>query len=258
MVSDRAPARVPYQTEPCAETPTIIAFGDLRTHCSSCGLRDACMPAGLAPDAVRQLDRIISHRRAVRKRDTLYRPGEAFTALYAVRLGTFKTLVLAEDGREQITGCHLPGEIIGLDGIGDRRYACHAVALEDSEVCILPFNHLDELAHELPALQHNLYRFMARDIRRDQDMMLLLGSRSAEERLALFLLNLADRYQALGYSSSEFLLRMTREEIASYLGLKLETVSRLFTRLQEEGLLQVQGRAIKLLDATGLRRLAGH
>ena len=258
MVSNRPSARVPFQAAQCTESPTIIEFGGLRTHCNSCGLRNLCIPTGLAPEAMRQLDQIISHRRGVRKRDTLYRPGDAFTALYAIRLGTFKTVVLAEDGREQITGCHLPGEIIGMDGIGEQGHACQAIALEDSEVCFLPFDRLEKLAHELPVLQANLYRLLSRDIRRDQDMMMLLGSRSAEERLALFLLNLAGRYQALGYSPSEFVLRMTREEIASYLGLKLETVSRLFTRLQEEGFLQVEGRAVKLLDATALRHLIGH
>lgn len=257
MVSRRASASTDCRTSPSG-SPTVIEFEVLRTHCNSCGLRALCMPMGLAPEAMQQLDEIISHRKAVRKRDTLYRPGEAFTALYAVRLGTFKTVVLAEDGREQITGCHLPGDLIGMDGIGDEHHACQAIALEDSEVCVLPFNGLGKLARELPVLQANLYRFLSKDIRRDQDMIMLLGSRSAEERLALFLLNLAERYRARGYSSSEFVLRMTREEIASYLGLKLETVSRLFTRLQEEGLLQVEGRAIKLLDASGLRRLIGH
>ena len=151
----------------------------------------------------------------------------------------------------------MSGDIVGLDGISADYHACEAIALEDSEVCVLPFNRLDELAHDEPLLRRNLYRFISRDICRDQDMMLVLGSRCAEERLALFLLNLADRYRARGYSSSEFVLRMTREEIASYLGLKLETVSRLFSHLQEIGLIQVQGRAIKLLDSTALKQLIG-
>jgi len=206
---------------------------------------------------MRQLDQIISKRARIRKRESLYRPGDAFTALFAIRLGTFKTLLLAEDGRAQITGYHMAGEIIGLDGIGDNRHACQAVALEDSEVCVLPFKELDELANGIPLLRRNLYRFISKDICRDQDMMLLLGSRSAEERLALFLLNLAERYHRRGYSASEFMLRMTREEIASYLGLQLETVSRLFSHLHEAGLIQVQGRAVKLLDTAALKRLIG-
>jgi CRP/FNR family transcriptional regulator len=236
----------------------VISIHELKAHCDSCSMRELCLPLGLDPQAMRQLDAIIGDRRRVKKRDMLYRPGDRFTALYAIRLGTFKTLLLAEDGREQITGYHMAGEIVGLDGISDNRHACQAVALEDSEVCVVPFNQLDELARDLPLLRRNLYRLISRDICRDQDMMLLLGSRCAEERLALFLLTLAERYQARGYSSSEFVLRMTREEIASYLGLKLETVSRLFSHLQETGLIQVQGRAIKLLDSTALKQLIGH
>jgi CRP/FNR family transcriptional regulator, anaerobic regulatory protein len=239
------------------QAATVISLHELGAHCASCSMRGLCLSAGLGPDAMRRLDQIVSTRTRVKKRDMLYRPGDRFTALYAIRLGTFKTLLLAEDGREQITGYHMSGDIVGLDGISADQHACQAIALEDSEVCVLPFNRLDALAHDEPLLRHNLYRFISKDICRDQDMMLLLGSRSAEERLALFLLNLAGRYQLRGYSSSEFVLRMTREEIASYLGLKLETVSRLFSHLQEEGLIQVQGRAVKLLDLAALKRLVG-
>jgi len=236
---------------------TVISLHELKTHCASCSVRELCLPVGLGPDAMRQLDKIISHRTRIRKRESLYRPGDPFRAVYAVRLGTFKTVLLAEDGREQITGYHMAGEVVGLDGISNNRHACQAVALEDGEVCVLPFDRLDELADDLPLLRSNLYRVIARDGCRDQDMMLLLGSRSAEERLALFLLDLADRHQVRGYSSKEFVLRMTREEIASYLGLQLETVSRLFSHFQEIGLLQVQGRAVKLLDLAALKKLAG-
>lgn len=257
MIGNRMSALVSRQRTLAPEAAIVISFHEFTAHCASCSLRELCLPVGLEPDEMRQLDNLIGARTRVMKRDTLYRPGDPFTALYAIRLGTFKTLLLAEDGREQITGYHMAGEIVGLDGISNTVHACQAVALEDSEVCVLPFNELDELAHDIPLLRRNLYRFISKDICRDQDMMLLLGSRCAEERLALFLLNLADRYQARGYSSSEFVLRMTREEIASYLGLKLETVSRLFSRLQEEGLIQVQGRAVKLLDLAALKKLVG-
>jgi CRP/FNR family transcriptional regulator len=193
----------------------------------------------------------------VKRRESLYRPGDAFGAVYAIRLGTFKTLMLAEDGREQITGCYMNGEIVGLDGIGDGRHTCGAVALEDSEVCALSFAQLCKLAHDIPALGRNLNRCISKDLCRGQHMMLLLGSMRAEERLVVFLLNLSGRYRARGYSGSEFVLRMTREEIASLLGLKLETVSRLFSRLQSEGLIQVQGRSIKLLDSPALQAMVG-
>jgi CRP/FNR family transcriptional regulator len=218
-------------------------------------VRKQCLGFGLDDASVRKLDELISMRIPVKRKETLYRSGDPFSALYAIRLGTFKTMVSAGDGREQVTGYRLPGDIIGFDGIGDDRHALQATALEDSEVCVLYFDKLDALCAALPALRRNLLRIASRDLGRQQTMMLLLGSRSAEERLAVFLLDVAERYRARGYSFSEFVLRMTRDEIASYLGLKLETVSRLFSGLQEAGLIQVQGRAVKLLDPANLRKL---
>ena len=220
-------------------------------------MRNLCLPAGLGPEAIRQLDQIVSNHARVKKRDCLYRSGDPFTSLYAIRLGTFKSLVLTRDGREQVTRYHMGGEIVGIDGIGDSHHACDVIALEDSEVCVLPFDKLDRLARDVPSLRRNLFRVISRDLCHSHDMMLLLGSMRAEERLAVFLLDLAGRYQARGYSSHEFVLRMTREELASYLGMKLETVSRLFSRLQAEGLILVQGRTIKLLDSSGIGRLIG-
>lgn len=222
-----------------------------------CSLRELCLPVGLERESVRLLDHIVPNRTRVKRRDSLYRPGDAFDSVYAIRLGTFKTLQLAEDGREQITGCYMNGEIVGLDGIGDGVHTCGAVALEDSEVCALSFDQLGKLAHDIPALGRNLYRCISKALCQGHDMMLLLGSMRAEERLAVFLLNLSRRYLARGYSGSEFVLRMTREEIASLLGLKLETVSRVFSRLHAEGLIQVQGRSIKLLDSPALQAMAG-
>jgi CRP/FNR family transcriptional regulator len=235
----------------------ILAFRELNTHCTTCTLRGLCVPHELDSLAIESLDGLIRNHVRVRKRATLYRPGDPFGALYAIRLGTFKTLMLAEDGREQVTGFHMAGEILGHDGISANEYVCQAIALEDSEVCVLPFRQLDEIANQFPLLRRNLYRLISRDIGHDRNMMLLLGSRSAEERLVVFLLDVAVRYHARGYSSSEFMLRMTREEIASFLGLKLETISRLFSHLQGQGLIQVQGRAIKLLDSPALKQRIG-
>lgn len=220
-------------------------------------MRELCLPVGLEPEALNQLDALVKTRSRLKKGAALYRVGESFTALYAIRTGSCKTSVLAEDGREQIAGYHMLGDIIGLDGIAADRHACEAIALEDSEVCVLPFDRLEELARAVTPLQHNLHQFLSREIGRDQNVMLLLGSMRAEERLAVFLLNLSERYRLRGYSATEFVLRMTREEIGSYLGLKLETISRLLSRLQEEGLLQIQGRTVKLLDLAALRQLAG-
>lgn len=220
-------------------------------------MRNMCVAVGLDPEAVRELDALVTSRIHVKKRHRLYRAGDSFTDLFAIRVGTFKTLALTEDGREQVTGYHMGGEIVGLDGLADDRYACEAIALEDSEVCVLPFGNLDRLAHRVPRLQDNLYRLIARRAGHRLGVMLMLGSMHAEERLVTFLLDLSARFRERGYSPTAFILRMSREDIASYLGLKLETVSRLFSRLQGDGLIQVQGRAIKLLDPTALRAMIG-
>ena len=165
-----------------------------------------------------------------------------------MRSGFFKSSVVLEDGRDQVTGFHMAGEILGMDGIGTERHACDTTALEDSEVCVIPYTRLDE-----PALQRQLHKVMSREIVRDHGVMMLLGTMRAEERLAAFLLNLSQRFVARGFSPSEFHLRMTREEIGSYLGLTLETVSRLFSRFQEDGLITVQQKHICILDIPGLK-----
>jgi CRP/FNR family transcriptional regulator len=214
-----------------------------------------CLPLGLDEEISRDLDRLFVQTRALVRREVLYRAGEALGALHLVRAGTLKTVMLAEDGREQITGYHMAGDIVGLDGIGHPLHACDAIALEESQVRSMPFARLDELASD-SRLMNGLFRVMARDMRRNQDLIVLLGSMCAEERLATFLLNLGQRQRARGAPPGDVALCMTREEIASFLGIKLETVSRLFSRLQAEGRIQVQGRAVKLLDTAALQRVA--
>ncbi len=232
----------------------VVSLHQARIPCVSCGVRGSCLQHDLE-DAMAELSASFGPPVRLAKRDALFRAGQPFGALYAVRLGTFKTVALAEDGREQITGYHMGGSTLGLEGFGQQRHACDAIALEDSEVCSLPQAKLEELTRRLPALQQSLLRLVCRDLRRGQEMILLLGSMSAEQRLACFLLDLSERHRARGFSASEFVLRMTREEIASYLGLKLETVSRIFSRLHGEGHIQVQGRAIKVIDPVALKRL---
>ena len=233
----------------------VVSILDLKAVCTTCSMRELCMPFGLNTEELAQIDTLVGARVRLKKGDALYQAGDAFQGLYAVRVGSLKTAVLAEDGREQVTGYHMLGDIVGLDGMGTDRHASRATALEDTEACALPFDRLDTLAHRVPALQQNLRRFMAREISRDQSVMLLLGSMRAEERLAAFLLDLAARYRRRGYSSTQFVLRMTREEIGSYLGLKLETVSRLFSRFQQEGVIRIEGRDVTLLDPTALQQL---
>jgi len=220
-------------------------------------MRTLCLPVGLTDTDIDQLEGLLGNRMRLKKGDALFRNGAPFTALYAVKLGSLKTTVLSDDGREQVAGYHMAGDLLGLDGMGDDRHGCEATALEDSELCVMPFTRIEELARHVPALQHNLHKFMSREIERDHRVMLLLGSMRAEERLAAFLLNLSERYKARGYSSTEFVLRMTREEIGSYLGLKLETVSRLFSKFQEDGLVMVAGRSIKIIDMPVLKQLVG-
>ena len=225
--------------------------------CSACNHRDKCLTDDTDSSGAKQIDELVTMRIRLRKGDTLYRAGAPFAALYAIRSGSLKTILLAEDGRDQVAGYHMPGEVVGLDGIGNDVHECQAVALEDSEVCTLPFDRIEEVAREYAAFQHKVHRHLSREIARQRSLMLLLGTMRADQRLAAFLLDLSERYQARGYSSSEFILRMTREEIGSYLGLKLETVSRLLSRLQQEGLIQVQGRVVKLLERSALKQLVG-
>ena len=234
-----------------------MSIDSLRSHCVTCSMRTLCLPVALTEIDIAELEALLGNRTKLKKGDALFHNGAQFTSLFAVKLGSLKTTVLSDDGREQVAGYHMPGDLLGLDGMGEDRHGCEAVALEDTEVCVLPFVRIEELARRVPALQHNLHRFLAREIERDHKVMLLLGSMRAEERLAAFLLNLSERYKARGYSSTEFVLRMTREEIGSYLGLKLETVSRLFSKFQEEGLVMVAGRSVKIIDMPILKQLVG-
>jgi len=226
-----------------------------KVACSSCNLRELCLPVGMSNDQLMKLDTLVTTRRTVARGDTLFRSGDGFQSLYAVRTGFFKTCVSSEDGRDQVTGFQMAGELLGLDGIGTDSHTCDAVALEDSQVCVIPYHQLEDLSREVTDLQRQFHRIMSREIVRDHGVMLLLGSMRAEERLAAFLLNLTQRLQHRGFSSSEVILRMTREEIGSYLGLKLETVSRTFSKFQDEGLLEVKQRQIRIVDADGLQRL---
>ena len=234
--------------------PTV-RLEPFKVACSSCNLRELCLPVGMSNEQMERLDAIVATRRTLARGDALFRAGEAFTSLYAVRTGFFKTCVSSEDGRDQVTGFQMAGELLGLDGIGTDRHTCDAVALEDSQVCVIPYHQLEDLSRELSDLQRHFHRIMSREIVRDHGVMLLLGSMRAEERLAAFLLNLTQRLRTRGFSASSLILRMTREEIGSYLGLKLETVSRAFSKFQEDGVLEVKQRQIRVLDLEALQAI---
>jgi CRP/FNR family transcriptional regulator, anaerobic regulatory protein len=230
----------------------------LQVACSKCNLRELCMPVGLTVDELLQLDELVYTRRRVKRGDALYRAGEHFSALYAIRAGFFKTRVTFDDGRDQVTGFNMAGELLGMDGIATESHSCDAVALEDSEICMIPYARLEQLSGEIKSLRSHLHKVMSREIVRENGVMMLLGTMRAEERLAAFLLNLSQRMNARGYASLEFNLRMTREEIGSYLGMKLETVSRLFSRFQADGLIEVDQKYVRIRDIEGLRAMYAH
>ena len=222
----------------------------IKVACSNCNLRELCMPMGLSTEEIDRLDGMVANRRKIKRGTALFRNGEKFSF--------FKTCVACEDGRDQVTGFQMAGEIIGLDGIVNDHHTCDAVALEDAEVCVMPFDRIEDLSREINGLQRHVHKIMSREIVREHGVMLLLGSMRAEERLAAFLLNLVQRLHARGFSQSELILRMTREEIGSYLGLKLETVSRTFSKFVEDGIVEVKQRHVRILDTDALSRLVNH
>lgn len=230
----------------------------IKVACSNCNLRELCLPMGLSPEEIDRLDNVVANRRKVKRGTSLFRNGEKFSSLYAIRTGFFKTCVASEDGRDQVTGFQMAGEIIGLDGIVNDQHTCDAVALEDAEVCVMPFDRIEDLSREINGLQRHVHKIMSREIVREHGVMLLLGSMRAEERLAAFLLNLVQRLHARGFSQSELVLRMTREEIGSYLGLKLETVSRTFSKFVEDGIVEVKQRHVRILDTDALSQIVNH
>jgi CRP/FNR family transcriptional regulator len=226
------------------------------SHCSSCSLHGLCLPTGLDEPDMLRLDEIIGRRRRIPRDGHLYRMDDGFSKLYAIRVGHFKTYQVNAGGEQQITGFQMPGELLGMDAIGAGRHHCGAVALEDSEVCEIPFAKLEVLFSEVPTLLRHFHRLMSQEITREQNAMLLLGGMRAEQRLAVFLINMGARYAARGYSSSNFQLRMMREEIGNYLGLTIESISRLLTRLKKDGYLKVSNREIEILDPVRLKAMA--
>ncbi|HUP06226.1 MAG TPA: helix-turn-helix domain-containing protein [Caldimonas sp.] len=230
--------------------------GSCSVQCSHCNLREICLPVGLTRDELERIDgRLVAARRHVSHGEALFRTGDRFDAVYAVWTGFFKTVLTSSDGRAQVTGFQMAGELIGLDAIDKGVHAVDAVALEDAQVCVMPFHDLAALGREIPSLQAQFSRLMSREIANDHEAMFVLGNMHAEERVAAFLLNLMHRLQARGFSSSSVELRMSREEIGSFLGLKLETVSRTLSKFQASGLLFVRQRHITITDPNGLRHL---
>ena len=227
-----------------------------KAGCTTCSMHRLCLPMGLDEAGIERLEKVIGGRRRIHRDDALYRTGEPFRNLYAIHFGHFKTYRLNPAGEAQVTGFQMAGELLGMDAIGSERHHCDAVALEDSEVCTIPFAHLEALFAQLPAPLHHFHRMMSHEITREQNAMMLLGNLRAEQRFAVFLVNTSARYAARGYSPTRFQLRMSREDIGNYLGLTIESISRLLARFRKLGLLEVDKREVVLLDLARLKAIA--
>ncbi|MEW5250454.1 fumarate/nitrate reduction transcriptional regulator Fnr [Microbulbifer sp. 2201CG32-9] len=234
-----------------------MARNSAAVKCSECTVRRLCLPAGLPEPDLERLEALTGARLTVKSGEALYRAGDPFHNLYAIRSGSFKCSVLSADGDVQVTNFALPGELLGLDAYSTRCHPSFARALEDSSVCVFPFAQLEVLAQQIPALQQQIYALFSEELRQENEILLLLGKRSANVRLAALLVNISSRYARRGYSASRFVLSMPRTDIANYLGLTAETVSRLFSAFQRDGLLRVSGRDVEILDIIALSELAG-
>ena len=228
-----------------------------QAHCKDCSLASLCLPLSLDLEDMDALDDIVKRGRPLKKGEFLFRQGDTFTSVFAVRSGALKTFSLSDAGEEQITGFHLPSELVGLSGMDTELYPVSAQALETTSVCEIPFERLDELSVSLPQLRRQLMRVMSREIRDDQQMMLLLSKKTADARIATFLVNLSARFSARGFSANQFRLAMSRNEIGNHLGLAVETVSRVFTRFQQSNLIEAEGKEVHILDPIELCALAG-
>jgi CRP/FNR family transcriptional regulator len=236
--------------------PLPVDLDQLRQSCARCSLQQLCLPAGIGADGLARLDTIVKKRRPIARGERLFRSGQVLGALFVAREGAFKTVCPCGDGDELILGFHLPGELIGLDALGSGEHRCEALALTTASVCEVPLDQLNHVAAELPGLQRQLLKVIGQSMDRDQDHTGLLARRQANERIALFLHGLGERYRNIGRSPHAFRLPMSREDIARYLGLALETVSRGFTRLQDDGVIEVSGRQVSVLRPDALDHLA--
>ena len=230
----------------------VVDLEKLRHSCAQCSLQVLCLPAAIGGTDLQQLDDIVRNRRPLEPGESLFRAGQSLSSLYVAREGAFKTIATDEDGQAQVIGFHLPGELMGLDALGSGHHACDAQALTRATVCEVPLAQLEAICAKLPGLQHQLLRIIGQGINRDQSHMEMLGRRQAAERIALFLHGLSERYRLLGRSGEMFVLPMSREDIASFLGMVIETVSRTLTKMQDDGVITVRGRQVTVLDAARL------
>ena len=233
----------------------ILDLNQLRRSCGSCALHELCLPAGIDQDDLERLDSTVRDKRTLDQGSTLYRDGDDFKALYVVRSGSLKTFVLNEAGEVQILGFHLPGEIVGFDALATDKHVSHAEALEPSSICELPYDRLQQVAAEVPGLHRQLMRVISREVVEEHGHAVMMGRQQAQEQLAIFLNNLTNRYQRLQRNGTTLTLPMSRYDIANYLGLVVETVSRLFSRMKEMGVLEVDRKSVRILRPDLLNEL---
>lgn len=246
----------PMECSPGPAAPVSLELARLRRSCCTCAMADICLPLAVDGREVTGLDVVAQQRRGLDRGEAAYRAGDAMSALYVVREGAFKSVAIDDGGGQQVLGFHLPGEVFGLDGIGSDRHACEAVALQPSRLCALPYAGVAEVAAGLPRLQHQLLRVLGEAGDRDRAHIAVMARRQAVERVALFLRDLSRRYQRAGEDGGVFRLPMSREDIGSYLGLALETVSRGFSRLHDDRIIDVYGRRVRILDDAALEAVA--
>ena len=242
---------------PTRKLESVVSLKDIRVACKACSLKEICLPVGIDKNDLDRLDSIIDRKRPLARGEHLFRVGDNFQSIFAVRSGSLKTYTTSESGQEQVMGFQLPGELVGLDAIAENYHPLAAKALETTSICEIPFTELESLSTQLKGLQHQLLRVMSQEIRDDEQNMVILGQKSAEQRLAAFLISISNRFRRRGFSATQFNLSMSRSDIGNYLGLALETVSRLFTRFQNEGLLHVDRKHIELVDRERLCAYSG-
>ena len=230
--------------------------GQQHIHCQNCSISELCLPFSLSDKELDVLDKIIDRKRPIHKGEQLFQDGEKMQSLYAIRSGTFKTFTVNEQGEEQITGFHLAGDLLGFDAIATAEHPSFAKALETSMICEIPYNTLDTLSNSMPKLKKQILRLMSVEIKSDQDMLTLLNRKNAEQRLATFIAALSERYHARGLSAMEFRLTMTRSDIGNYIGLTVETISRLFNRFHKSGMIKIEGKLVTIIDMDKLRETA--
>jgi CRP/FNR family transcriptional regulator len=239
-----------------SDSAKVIDLSQLAAACGQCRMQELCLPHGLDPEEIAAIEAIVRRSRPLQRGACLYRQGDRFRSLYAVRSGSAKTVLSSPDGLEQVTGFFLPGELIGFDGLKDERHHCTAVALETSTICELPYDRIEGLCGQLPGLLRRMLKLIGREITDEQELLLLISHCTAQERLATFFVSVSTRMSARGFSATVFNLSMSRADMASYLGIEPETVSRQLRQLEAQGLVTVDQRHVVLKDPAGLRALA--